>query len=96
MGGADGGVSVAEAFRERDAQIEDLKRAFEDSREIRRGPKTFTGRSTMRPRFVPCISVLALVLNLILLEALVSTGAFNQLWAQAIAVGFSITEPCFQ
>jgi putative flippase GtrA len=36
------------------------------------------------------VSVLALVLNLILLEALVSTGAFNQLWAQAIAVAVAM------
>jgi putative flippase GtrA len=36
------------------------------------------------------VSVLALGLNLVLLEALVSTGAFNQLWSQAIAVAVAM------
>jgi putative flippase GtrA len=36
------------------------------------------------------VSIGALVLNLILLEALVSTGAFNQLWSQAIAVAVAM------
>jgi putative flippase GtrA len=36
------------------------------------------------------VSVLALLLNLVLLEALVSTGAVSQLWAQAIAVAVAM------
>jgi putative flippase GtrA len=36
------------------------------------------------------VSVLALVLNLVLLEALVSTGAVSQFWAQAIAVAVAM------
>ena len=36
------------------------------------------------------VSVLALLLNLVLLEALVSTGAVSQFWAQAIAVAVAM------